>query len=133
MNSKLTLIFDVDGTLCPLKRPDESYADLIPDQAMLEKLRSYHSSGAKIILFSSRGMRTFGGDLDQILTNIAPALKSWLIKWKIPYDELRLGKPWPGEHGFYIDDRAVRPDEFLSHSFDELEAICKNSTRRHHA
>ena len=58
-------------------------------------------------------------------------LEEWLKKWNIPYDEILFGKPWPGHKGLYIDDRAVRPDEFLEHSFDELEEICKNSSRKH--
>ena len=36
MNS---LIIDIDGTLCPIKKPDESYSDLIPYKNMIEKLK----------------------------------------------------------------------------------------------
>jgi capsule biosynthesis phosphatase len=35
-----------------------------------------------------------------------------------------MGKPWPGHHGFYVDDRTVRPREFLSHTLEELDALC---------
>ena len=45
----------------------------------------------------------------------------------IPYDEIIYGKPWPGHHGFYVDDRTIRPDEFLKYSVDELDEICKKS------
>ena len=34
-----SFVFDVDGTLCPIKGEDESYADLIPYADMVEKLR----------------------------------------------------------------------------------------------
>jgi capsule biosynthesis phosphatase len=127
---EVKLIFDVDGTLCPIKRPDEEYIDLIPDAEMVKKLREYKKQGATIVLFSSRNMKTYGGNLGLINANTAVVLQEWLKKWDIPYDEIYFGKPWPGKSGLYIDDRAVRPDEFLTHSFEELEEICKNSTRK---
>lgn len=129
MYSGITLIFDVDGTLCPLKGQGQEYIDLVPDVEMVDKMREYKSGGAKIVLFSSRNMKTYGGNLGLINANTAVVMREWLLKWKIPYDEIYFGKPWPGERGLYIDDRAVRPDEFLAHSFDELEEICKKSTR----
>ncbi|MDO4747279.1 MAG: HAD hydrolase family protein [Candidatus Saccharibacteria bacterium] len=126
----IRLVFDIDGTLCPLKQPDETYENLIPDQSMIEKLRFYKQQGATIILASSRNMRTYNNNLGLINANTAVILHEWLQKWQIPYDEIYFGKPWPGPHGLYIDDRAVRPDEFLSHSFEELEQLCQKSTRK---
>ena len=29
--------------------------------------------------------------------------------------------------GFYVDDRTVRPDEFLTRSVEELDDICRKS------
>lgn len=127
---KICFIFDVDGTLCPLKKPDESYSDLIPDTKMISKIKYYHDSGAKIVLFSSRNMKTYQGNLGLINANTAIVMQDWLKKWSIPYDEIYFGKPWPGPHGLYVDDRAVRPDEFINHTFEELEALCANSTRK---
>ena len=51
----------------------------------------------------------------------------WLAKWDIPYDEIVFGKVWPGPKGFYVDDRSVRPDEFLNHTPEELAEICEKS------
>ena len=59
--------------------------------------------------------------------NTAKVLSAWLDKWNIPYDEILYGKPWPGHKGFYVDDRTVRPDEFLNCSVDELNEICSKS------
>ena len=130
MYKDIKLIFDVDGTLCPLKKPDQEYIDLTPNQEMIEKLREYKAGGATIVLFSSRNMKTYNGNLGLINVHTATTMRNWLTKWNIPYDEIYFGKPWPGPKGLYIDDRAVRPDEFLAHSFEELEAICQNSTRK---
>ncbi|MBQ3413466.1 capsular biosynthesis protein [Candidatus Saccharibacteria bacterium] len=129
MYKDISLIFDVDGTLCPLKKPDEEYADLVPDAEMVEKIKYYKNEGARIVFFSSRNMRTYGGNLGLINANTAVVMQEWLKKWQIPYDEIYFAKPWPGMRGLYVDDRAVRPDEFLAHSFEELEEICKKSSR----
>lgn len=131
MYKDITLIFDVDGTLCPIKTKEEKYIDLIPDEQMVEKLKYYKENGAKIVLFSSRNMNSYNGNLGLINANTAVVMQEWLKKWNIPYDEILFGKPWPGHRGLYIDDRAVRPNEFLEHSFDELEEICKKSSRKH--
>lgn len=122
-----SLVVDIDGTLCPLKKTGEKYEDLIPYENMVEKLRYYHEYGVKIVLFTSRNMNSYQGNIGIINRVTAKILLEWLDKWKIPYDEIIYGKPWPGPRGFYVDDRTVRPDEFLEHSLEELEEICRRS------
>lgn len=121
---ELTFIFDVDGTLCPIKRKDQEYEDLAPYPGMVEKLREYKARGARIVLFTSRNMRTYAGDLGKINKYTAPVMMAWLEKWEIPYDEIIFGKPWPGHVGYYVDDRSVRPAEFLTHTPEQLKEIC---------
>ena len=123
-DNMFSFVFDVDGTLCPIKGEDESYADLVPYADMVEKLREYKAQGARIILYTSRNMRTYGGDVSLILEHTKPELEAWLAKWDIPYDEIVYGKLWPGHRGLYVDDRSVRPDEFLKYSVEELQEIC---------
>ena len=127
MYEGLTFCFDIDGTLCPIKKKDEEYIDLVPYKEMVDKLKEYKEGGAKIVLFTSRNMNSYGGNIGLINANTAKVLLKWLDKWEIPYDEIIYGKPWPGHKGFYVDDRTVRPDEFLKYSVDELDEICKNS------
>ena len=128
MYSEITLVFDIDGTLCPIKKKGEKYEDLIPNQDMVNKLKEYKKEGAKIVLFSSRNMNSYNGNLGLINANTAVIMQDWLKKWNIPYDEIYFGKPWPGHRGVYFDDRSVRPDEFLKYNFEELEKICKESS-----
>lgn len=127
MYEGLTFCFDIDGTLCPIKKKEEEYIDLVPYKEMIDKLREYKEGGAKVVLFTSRNMNSYNGNIGMINANTAKVLLQWLDKWDIPYDEIVYGKPWPGHKGFYVDDRTVRPDEFLKYSVDELDAICKNS------
>lgn len=118
-----TLIVDVDGTLCEIKLPGQSYEDVAPNLALIERLREYRASGYRILLFTARNMRTYEGNLGEINKHTAPVLLAWLDKWSVPYDEILFGKPWPQKKGFYIDDRAVRPDEFVSMSEQQIQAM----------
>lgn len=123
--SEYSFVFDIDGTICPIKKKEEKYEDLIPYASVVEKIRFYHEGGAKIVLFTSRNMNSYGGNLGLINKNTARILTEWLDKWNIPYDEIFYGKPWPGHKGFYVDDRSVRPDEFLAYTPEELAERCE--------
>jgi capsule biosynthesis phosphatase len=118
-----TLVVDIDGTLCKIKEGHQSYADVEPRHDMIRKLREYQALGYRILLFTSRNMKTYNNSLGLINKHTAPVLLEWLSKWEVPYDEILFGKPWPRNHGFYIDDRAVRPDEFLRMSEQEIQQM----------
>lgn len=124
---EFTLVMDIDGTICPIKEKDESYEALVPFENVVTKLKEYKAQGAKIVLFTARNMNSYGGSIGMINVHTAKVMLAWLEKWEIPHDEIIYGKPWPGHKGFYVDDRSIRPDEFLKHSLEELENICKNS------
>ena len=116
------LVFDVDGTLCPVKGEGESYAELPPHTAMVARLRAYREEGYYVILQTSRNMRSFDGNVGLLNARTLPELIDWLARHEIPYDEIHVGKPWAGHEGFYIDDRAVRPAEFLDLAPEEIAA-----------
>lgn len=122
--SKNVLVIDVDGTLCPIRRAEERYEDLPAEPAMLARLRTLADNGWRIILHSSRGMRTHSGNVGEISRYVLPTLLTWLEAHQVPFHELHIGKPWAGDNGFYVDDRAVRPREFVERSFEELTALC---------
>lgn len=118
-----TLVVDIDGTLCGIKASGQNYADLEPRHEMIEKLREYHSKGYRILLFTSRNMKTYNNSLGLINKHTAPVMLEWLSKWDIPYDEILFGKPWPRSKGFYIDDRAIRPNEFISMTEEDIHKL----------
>lgn len=124
MFEKYSFIFDIDGTICPIKKSDEKYEDLVPYERIVDKIRYYHQNGAKIVLFTSRNMKSFDGQIGKINKITAKILLDWLDKWDIPYDEIIYGKPWPGHNGFYVDDRTVRPNEFLNCTVEEMNKLC---------
>lgn len=117
------LVVDIDGTLCPIKTAGQDYGDLAVEPAIHARLKEMHAAGWRIILSSSRGMRTYDGNGGEIAKNVLPVLVDWLARNDVPYDELWMAKPWPGHEGFYIDDRTVRPREFLENDLAGIEAL----------
>ncbi|MEO7248152.1 MAG: capsular biosynthesis protein [Novosphingobium sp.] len=122
--SDKVLVVDIDGTLCPIKPTSDSYADLPVNEPLRDRLNNLHAQGWRIVLASARGMRTFDGNTGEIAKNVLPMLLDWLERHDVHFDEINMAKPWPGHNGFYIDDRTVRPREFLTHTLEELDAIC---------
>ncbi|SQO60059.1 putative capsule biosynthesis phosphatase [Escherichia coli] len=123
INKTRSIVFDVDGTLCPIRKPDEDYSELEPFEDMISLLREYKAKGFYIILYSARNMNTFQGNIGRIAAVTGKQLMEWLERHNIPYDEMHLGKTWPGRGGFYVDDKSIRPDEFLKLSYEEILAL----------
>ncbi|MFT9026600.1 capsular biosynthesis protein [Acetobacter indonesiensis] len=116
------LVVDLDDTITK-NNPDLSYSDKEPNLPLIEKLRDYRSQGFEILIQTARNMRTYQGAVGKINANTLPVIIEWLKKHDVPYDEIYIGKPWCGTEGFYIDDRAVRPSEFLSLSLEEINTL----------
>jgi capsule biosynthesis phosphatase len=124
-----TAVFDIDGTLCKIKTHEQSYLDVEPYTDIVSKLIEYHNAGVYIILYTSRQMRTYEGNVGKINANTAKTMFEWLDKYKIPYDEIHFGKPWCAE-GFYVDDKAVRPSEIAGKTYDEVvEFLAKENAK----
>lgn len=120
------LIIDIDDTIS--FNLDGDYSEARINNAILSKISYYKGLGFDIVLFSARNMRTYNGNIGKINANTLPVLINWLNKNNIPYDEIFLGKPWCGFEGFYVDDKAVRPAEFVKYSYEELLEIMERDT-----
>lgn len=106
-----TFVIDIDGTLCgPPVNADYSLCN--PYHDVIACVNKMHKEGHKIILFTSRGMRSCSGNLNLIHEKVKPVLIEWLNNHGVQYDELIFGKPW-GDDVVYVDDKAIRPNEFL--------------------
>jgi capsule biosynthesis phosphatase len=119
------VVVDVDGTLAGSRRSGQSYAEVPPLSRMVQRMRGLKKQGYWIILYTSRNMRTYGGNIGRIMCHTAPVLVEWLARHEVPYDELHFGKPWCGHGGFYVDDRAIRPREFIALELEEIEAVLR--------
>jgi capsule biosynthesis phosphatase len=117
------IIIDIDGTICREKKQGECYSLIQPNIEIIAKLHEYKEDGFYIILYSSRQMRTYNNNIGQINANTLPVIIDWLKQYNVPYNEIIVGKPWCGFKGFYVDDKAIRPDEFLNLSYNEIKAL----------
>jgi len=115
------VIFDIDGTICPIKENGQSYLELVPYQNVINKLKYLKNSGYIIVLYTSRNMRTFEENIGLINKFTAPDVLQWLENYNIPYDEIIFGKPWPQSDGFYVDDRTIRPLELINNTLAEIK------------
>lgn len=129
VNEENVIVFDIDGTLCEGKKQNQSYLEVAPKEDILKRLIEYKKKDFYIILYTSRQMRTYQGNIGKINANTAKTLFEWLDKYNIPYDEIHFGKPWCGRNGFYVDDKAIRPSEFLKLSFDEIKELLEREER----
>ncbi len=115
------IVIDLDKTItCG---HDKDYEKVKPNLEIIKKLNSYKDKGFSIIIYTSRNMRTYSNNVEKIKLNTLPKIIKWLKKYNVPYDEIIIGKPWCGERGFYVDDKSIRPSEFLNLSYKEIKKI----------
>jgi capsule biosynthesis phosphatase len=99
------IVVDLDGVICSIKRPDESYADVAPLPGAAERIRELRAAGHEIVIVTARHMRTTGANIGAVMKRVGKTTLDWLEKHGIEYDELHFGKP---NADVYIDDRAIR-------------------------
>jgi len=115
------LIIDLDDTIT-LSAAD-GYANALPNLPLIARLVHYRSCGFDIVIHTSRNMRTFEGNIGKITAHTLPVILAWLARHAVPYDEIYIGKPWCGTEGFYVDDKSVRPSEFLRYDLTAIRAL----------
>jgi capsule biosynthesis phosphatase len=119
------IVIDLDDTLT-IGASADNYADKKPRTDVVETLRRYQQDGFTIAIATSRNMRTYEGNVGLINVHTLPVIHEWLDKHEIPYDEIIVGKPWCGFEGFYVDDKSIRPAEFVSLSYAEIKTLLAN-------
>ncbi len=119
------IVIDMDGTLCKIKKENQDYINVKPNEKVVQIFREYIVRGFYIIVVSSRNMRTFEGNIGKLNAVTLKTIFKWLDKHKIAYDEVHVGRPWCGFNGFYVDDKTIRPDEFINLSLDEIKKTIK--------
>ncbi len=113
------LVIDLDGTLT-IHAEGVPYDAKEPNLPAIAKLREYQAAGFEIVIHTARNMRTYQGAVGRINVHTLPVIIAWLDKHAVPYDEIVVGKPWCGTEGFYVDDRSIRPSEFVRLSPSEI-------------
>lgn len=128
LNRNGTLVVDLDHTLTMVSELD--YDNKPVNSKVVSRLVEYKGKGYQIVIHTSRNVRTFKGDISRINKYTLPSIIKWLEKHEIPYDGVVVGKPWCGHEGFYVDDRAVRPSEFIAYSEPEIKELLDNELKK---
>tara|TARA_S200000501_G_scaffold370688_1_gene412315 strand:- start:3122 stop:3505 length:384 start_codon:yes stop_codon:yes gene_type:complete len=127
MNSfEKKIIIDLDDTICTTSNGD--YKNSKPKYDVIKKMQEYKYQGFKIVIFTSRNMRTHKGNIGLINANTLPIILTWLKKNNVPFDEVIVGKPWPSIGGFYVDDKAIRPDEFINLNYQQIKSLINDNS-----
>ena len=119
------LILDLDGTLT-YDEPNFSYEHKRPRLDVVNRVKEYKKMGFRIIISTARNMNSFQNSIGLINANTLPVVLDWLKKHDIPFDEIHVGKPWCGHEGFYIDDKAIRPNEFVNLTYEDIRILTKS-------
>jgi capsule biosynthesis phosphatase len=101
----MRLCFDLDGVLCCLKKPGQTYADVEPTPGAVQKLRALRAAGHQIVIATARHMKTCDHSVGRVVAKQGLVTLQWLEKHGFEYDEIWFGKP---HCDIYIDDNAFR-------------------------
>ena len=101
----MKICIDIDGTICALRQPGETYADVKPLPGAVEKMQALKTAGHYLILTTARHMATCQANVGLVVARQGRTLFEWLAAHGIPYDELWFGKP---HADIYIDDNATK-------------------------
>ena len=101
----MRICIDIDGVLCQIRKPDESYGDLLPIEGAAASLVLLRSQGHYIILFTARHMKSMNSNLGLVVATQGQVTLDWLRIHGFVYDEIYFGKPYAD---VYIDDLALR-------------------------
>lgn len=105
------LVVDLDNTIT-IDEPGVSYAMKKPNRPVITRLREFERAGWQIIIYTSRRMETFQNNEARIVAEVGQTTMDWLEVHQVPYHGIRFGKPY-ARFGFYVDDKAMHPDEFI--------------------
>ena len=100
----MRIVFDLDGVICELKKPNETYLEVKPNEDVISKMKELKKEGHYLIIHTGRHMRTCDGNVTEVIKKIGPVTTEWLKKWNVPFDEIHYGKPY-GD--VYIDDLGI--------------------------
>lgn len=115
MKKSKTIVCDVDDTISTHHNRD--YENAEPHWPIIDKLNRLYDEGWEIIYLTARGQLSFNGDIELIEKYRRPVLEAWLHKHGVKYSKLSFQKELAQ---YYIDDKAIRPDEFLTMEMETL-------------
>ena len=107
--SRKIIAVDLDETLCTGSKPYshlgiEKYKYCVPIRENVDKVNKLYEQGCEVIIYTSRGMGTLGGDLGVIYNTLYEPTKKDLEKWGVKFHQLVFGKIY---FDVLIDDKVL--------------------------
>lgn len=127
----MRICFDLDGVLCELRKPGQTYADLNPTPGSVQKISALRKAGHEIVIATARHMKTCDHSVGRVVARQGKTTLDWLEKHGFEYDEIWFGKP---HCDIYIDDNGYRFTSMLEIHDDgsNLPAATEVKNRSHH-
>lgn len=108
------VVLDLDGTICEQTSGGaggaDGYRSAKPIVEVIRRINELWTDGWTIVIYTARGMASLEWDVAAVKDSLGQLTTEWLARNRVCYDKLVFGKP-PGD--CYVDDKALRPDEFL--------------------
>lgn len=114
MNYHKTLVVDIDDTISSTTNRD--WENAIPNTQLINKLNRLFNEGWEIHYYTARGNVSFNSRAEAD-NYYRPIIENWFKKHNVKYTALSFNKILAA---YYIDDKAIRPDEFLELEIEEL-------------
>lgn len=116
----MRICIDLDGVLCEIRSPEQSYEKVEPIAGAVESLRRLKADGHYIILYTARHMKSTNANIGAVVAKQGLTTLAWLKLHGFEYDEIFFGKPWAD---VYVDDKAFR----FTNWHDTLKGIASES------
>jgi capsule biosynthesis phosphatase len=115
MNYHKRLVFDFDDTISFSKNRDWDNAS--PNIELIKKMNKLYDEGWQIDIFTARGSLSCSSR-EEAKNKFLQGMKVWLEKHSVKYHSVSFDKPLAT---FYIDDKALSPEEFINIEIKQLE------------
>lgn len=102
------IIVDIDDTLCVVENRD--FINAIPIQEVINKVNEYYNNGYEVVLSTARGQNSCK-TIEEMKNKYEKVTREWLDKIGVKYHVLEIG--YKQNADMYVDDKAIRPDEFV--------------------
>lgn len=109
-----TIVMDIDDTISFSKSVGTvaGYTGAIPNLPIIQTMQRLAAEGYEFVLHTARGWISCNEDPVAAEAKYREQIEEWLERYEVPYTKLIFGKPYGI---LYVDDKSMRPDEFLEH------------------
>jgi len=115
MNFHKRIILDFDDTLAFARNRD--WINARPNENLIKKTNGLYEQGWRIDIFTARGSISCA-TREEAAAKYQPDMEKWLECNGVKYHSISFDKPLAA---YYIDDKAIIPEEFLDVDIQKLE------------